>query len=259
VYIAWSLELNFIIGLLVNLSCIIIMLMMKSYTLFYASLIVVVIVSARYYSKIKSIKSSRELSKVFLFNLINICFSIYGLFQIIYYHSTRLELQRSLSFGWVLLVETAPVAYMFMIYSVVVVLVVSVNNYLSFNSGIAHIIIIKTAVSITMVVLLIVVMNAVIYYLIHNFALIANNGLFAGNFLKDPIKFFYRSSKPFSDFLWFSATTFFTVGYGDMHPVGNIMYLLSTLEMISAYILGIVMIPILLFKVTKEEYRLWRE
>jgi Trk-type K+ transport system membrane component len=106
-------------------------------------------------------------------------------------------------------------------------------------------------VVVIIIVLLIITANAVIYFVIHNYQYSEYNSIFDGNFLKDPIQYYYRNSKAFLDCVWFSGTTFFTVGYGDMHPVGNIMYLLTMMEMISAYILGIVIIPLLLFKVSK--------
>ena len=190
--------------------------------------------------------------RIFVFNLINICFSIYALFQMVYYHAATLGIQKYIPYTNISLVEATPIAYMLMIYSIIVILILSISNYLSINSNRnAQLLIVKVAVAVTLLVLIIITVNAAAYFIIHNFPLRQSNGIFDGNLLKDPIKYFYRSFKPFSDCLWFSATTFFTVGYGDMHPVGNIMYLLSILQMISAYILGIIMIPILLCRVSK--------
>ena len=214
--------------------------------------IVIIIISYRYYHKKKDKIDSNELVGIFVFNLMNICFSTYALFQMVYYYAPNLGIQKDMPFISISLVEAAPIAYMIMIYSIIVVLILSINNYLSIDSNVnAQLIIVKVAAAVTFIVLLIITVNAVIYFIIHNLPLRVTNGIFDGNFLKDPIKYFYRSVKPFSDCLWFSATTFFTVGYGDMHPVGNIMYLLSILQMISAYILGIIMIPILLCRVSK--------
>lgn len=150
------------------------------------------------------------------------------------------------------MIEVVPIFYIIMIYFVAVLLILSINNHLLVDSkNEVQFIILKTTAAVILVVLIIIVVNAVIFFIIHNFPLSLTNGVFEGNFLKDPIKYYDRLAKPFSDCLWFSATTFFTVGYGDMHPVGNIMYLLSMMEMISAYSLGIIMVPILLFKISK--------
>lgn len=211
-------------------------------------MIFIIILSYSYYNKKKDRINSSELVRIFIFNLINICFSIYALIQMVYYYANGLSIQKYIPFTQISLVEGAPIVYMIMIYSIIVILILSINNYLSINNNDnAQLIIVKVSAAVTLIVLLIITVNAIIYFIIHNFPLRqTTNGIFDGNFLKDPIKFFYRSPKPFSDCLWFSSTTFFTVGYGDMHPVGNIMYLLSILQMISAYILGIIMIPILL-------------
>ncbi|NLP29255.1 MAG: two pore domain potassium channel family protein [Clostridia bacterium] len=138
------------------------------------------------------------------------------------------------------------------IYLVLIVILLSINNQLSsgLTRGKVHIPILKTIAIITLIVLLIISVNAFIYFIIHNYPSKRFNGIFGENYLKDPIKQYYRGYKSFPDCMWFSATTFFTVGYGDMHPVGNIMYLLTMLEMISAYILGVFIVPILLIKVS---------
>jgi hypothetical protein len=106
-----------------------------------------------------------------------------------------------------------------------------------------------TVISVVMIILFV---NAILFFLIHNFPIIHADSPFTGNFLKDAIKSNYKQPKAFIDCFWFSATTFFTVGYGDMHPVGNIMYLLSTMEMVSSYILGMIMVPILLLKISNK-------
>lgn len=225
----------------------------KSYWLFYINLIIMIIVSYKYYHKKRHRINSSELVHIFVFNLMNICFSIYALFQMVYNHAANLGMQKYIPFTSISLVEATPIAYVIMLYSVVVILILSINNHLAIPNNSnknPQLIVLKVAVAVTLLVLLIITINAVIYFIIHNLPLKHANGIFDGNFLKDPIKYFYRSPKPFSDCLWFSATTFFTVGYGDMHPVGNIMYLLSILQMISAYILGIIMIPILLCRVS---------
>jgi hypothetical protein len=175
--------------------------------------------------------------------LFNILLSICALFRVFKYNP------HISSF----IIEITPVVYIVIVYILVIILSLSFNNYLtvegrkSVQSTIMKIII----VVITMV-LLIIIVNAVLYYIIHNYPSSWYYGIFDGNFLKDPISYYYRSSKAFSDCLWFSATTFFTVGYGDMHPVGNIMYLITMMEMVSAYILGIVIVPIFLFKASKD-------
>jgi voltage-gated potassium channel len=250
-YSTCVININFISGILVNLVCLTVMLLLKSYLIFYANLIVIIILSYRYYHEKKDRINSVELAHIFIFNMITIFISVIALFEMIYYYASRLGVQKHIPYIKISFVEAAPIAYVLMIYSITVILILSVSSFLSINKNDnAQFIIVKVAAAITFIVLLIIVVNAFTYFIIHNFPLRQANGIFDGNFLKDPIKYFYRSPKPFSDCLWFSATTFFTVGYGDMHPVGNIMYLLSTLQMISAYILGIIMIPILLCRLS---------
>ena len=247
--VACLIDINIISSILVNLFCLIMVFLFKSYSLLYVDFILVIIIAYRYYYNKKDRINLGELVRIFVFNLINICFSTYALFKMVYCYATSLGIQKDVPFMKISLVEAAPIAYMVMIYSVIVILILSIDNYLLINSNNTQLIIIKAAAAIIIIVLLIIIVNAIIYFIIHNLPLMQTNGIFDGNFLKDPINHFYRSEKPFSDCLWFSATTFFTVGYGDMHPVGNIMYLLSILQMISAYILGIVMMPILLCRI----------
>ncbi|NLM34374.1 MAG: two pore domain potassium channel family protein [Clostridiales bacterium] len=252
VYLALTIDLDIKKGILINFTLLILVLKFKSYALFYISLIDMLLVCYRYYNKKKLKINSRELIGILALNFINICFSVYGLIKIIYYYPGRLYLQRQIPFTRIFLIELAPIASIASIYLVLLVLLLSINNQLSYGGtrGKVHIPLLKTIIMITLIVLLIILANAYIYFIIHNYPSKRFNGIFGENYLKDPIKQYYRGYKSFSDCMWFSATTFFTVGYGDMHPVGNIMYLLSMLEMISAYILGIIIVPILLFKVS---------
>lgn len=228
------------------------MLRFKSYALFYISLIDMVLICYRYYNIKKLTIGSKELLRILFLNLINICCSVYGLIKIIYYYPGRLYTQKQVPFTGIFLIELAPIASIVSIYLVMIVILLSINNQLSYDStrGKVHVPLLKTIILITLIVLLIILVNAFIYFIIHNYPSKRFNGIFGENYLKDPIKQYYRSYKSFSDCIWFSATTFFTVGYGDMHPVGNIMYLLSMLEMLSAYILGVIIVPTLLIKVS---------
>lgn len=211
------------------------------------------IISYRYYNKKKKKIGSSELCCNFTLNLVNIFIFSYTLFKIVYYYPIKAFSQKHIPFTNIILIEFAPIAYMIMIYMVVIIFIVSVNNHLSaHDKNNVQFTIIKTSAMVISIVMLIIISNSIVYFIIHNFPFRQFNGIFDGNFLKDPIKYYYRVSKPFSDCLWFSATTFFTVGYGDMHPVGNIMYFISVMEMISSYILGIIIIPILLFKVSRK-------
>lgn len=244
---------NIISGVLINLVCFTLILLLKSYSLFYVSLAIILLTSYCYYKKKKGKIGSIELICIFVFNLINISISAYTLFKIVYYYPKKVLIQRYVPFTNIFLIEVAPVAYMVMIYLVIIILILSVNNYLSLHyKNNTQLTIINASVMVVSIVILVITTNAIVYFVIHNFPFSEFNGIFDGNFLKDPIKYYYRLAKPLSDCLWFSATTFFTVGYGDMHPVGNIMYLLSTIEMLSAYILGIIIIPILLFKMSSK-------
>lgn len=214
------------------------------------SLIVLLIISYRHYNKYKFRIDVKKLFEIFQLNLINIYISTYALFKIIYYYPLKDSARRYISTMNILIIEFTPVLYMTIVYFISLILVLSVYNHLSVSiKGDIHITMIKTITAVISVVLLIIIVNAVIFFIIHNYPQNQYNVIFDGNFLKDSIKPNYKLTKAFPDCLWFSATTFFTVGYGDMNPIGNIMYLISVMEMISAYILGIIMVPILLFKV----------
>lgn len=186
-------------------------------------------------------------------NLINIAISVYGMIQVVYSYASKYSIQKYIPFTKISIIELAPIVYMLFVYFVIIILVLSINSNLAigFKSDIQFTII-KTMTTIISVVIIIIIVNAILYFLVHNFPMNHLNSPFAGNFLKDAIKANYKLPKAFIDCLWFSASTFFTVGYGDMHPVGNIMYLLSTMEMISAYILGMIMVPILLLKISNK-------
>ncbi|SCN26300.1 Ion channel [Clostridium sp. N3C] len=252
VYLAFTIDLSPIKGIIISFTLLILLIKFKSYALFYINLIDMLLISYRYYNKKKLKINSMELLRILSLNLINIAFSVYGLIKIIYYYPGRLYIQRKLPFTRIFLIELAPIACIISIYLVLIVILLSINNKLSYGKtrGKVHIPLLQTILFITLIVLLIILINAFIYFIIHNYPSKRFNGIFGENYLKDPIKQYYRDYKSFSDCIWFSATTFFTVGYGDMHPVGNIMYLLSMLEMLSAYILGVIMIPILLIKVS---------
>ncbi|MBL4934136.1 two pore domain potassium channel family protein [Clostridium sp. YIM B02515] len=221
------------------------------------SLLVLLIISYRHYNKYKFRIDVKKLFEIFRLNLINIYISTYALYKLIYYNPLRDSTLRYISAMNIFIIEITPVLYMTVVYCIALILVLSVYNHLSANiRSDIHITMIKTIVAVISVVLLIIIVNAVIFFIIHNYPQNQYNAIFDGNFLKDGIKSNYKLPKAFPDCLWFSATTFFTVGYGDMNPIGNIMYLISVMEMISAYILGIIMVPILLFKVPN---RHWKE
>lgn len=251
-YGACLINTNIISGLLVSLSCFTIVIFLRSYNLFYLALIVLLIISCRYYSRRKKIGPD-ELLSIFTLNLINIFFSLYTLLQLMYYYPLQLTIYKQISFEKNSIIKALPVVYMLIIYLVIIILILAVSKYLALCSedGLQFTIL-KTTAAVISIVILIIVVNGFIYFIIHNFPTYRISGVFDGNLLKDPVKYFYRSAKSFSDCLWFSATTFFTVGYGDMHPVGNIMYMLSVLEMVSAYILGIIIVPILVCRVSSK-------
>ncbi|MBE6068777.1 MAG: two pore domain potassium channel family protein [Clostridium lundense] len=211
------------------------------------------ITSYRHYNKNKGKISSNKLLCIFILNLINISISAYTLFKIVYYYPKKVIIQKYIPFTNIFLIEVAPIVYMMTVYAIVIILILSVDSHLSLHyKNNSQLTIFNTSITVIFIVLTIIASNAIVYFVIHNFPFSEFNGIFDGNFLKDPVKYYYRLPKPFSDCLWFSATTFFTVGYGDMHPIGNIMYFTSIMEMISAYILGIIIIPILLFKVSSK-------
>jgi voltage-gated potassium channel len=251
-YGACLINANIVNCLFVSISCFALVILLRSYSLFYLALIVLFIISCRYYSRNIKIGPD-ELLSIFALNLINIFFSLYTLLQLMYYYPLQLTIYKQVSFEKKSMIKVLPVVYMLIIYLVIIVLILAVSKYLSLSSedGLQFTIL-KTTAAVISIVILIIVVNGFIYFIIHNFPTNRISGVFDGNLLKDPVKYFYRSAKFFSDCLWFSATTFFTVGYGDMHPVGNIMYMLSVLEMVSAYILGIIIVPILVCRVSSK-------
>jgi hypothetical protein len=204
-----------------------------------------------YYNKNKSKVTSVEILRIFMLNLVNISIATYGIIKIMHLCADKSIIQKNIPFTNISLIELTPIIYISVIYLVVILLILAINSNLSLNlESNINFIMVKTTITVISIVLIIIFINAILYFIVHNFPEATANSHFAGNFLKDAIKSNYKLPKAFADCLWFSATTFFTVGYGDMHPVGNIMYLLSMMEMISAYILGIIMVPFLLFKVS---------
>jgi hypothetical protein len=249
-------RIDFIKGVLVNLGGFILLYFFKTYSLFFLNLVVAIITSLRYYYEEKNKIYADELRCNYVFNINNICITTYALFQIAYYYPIISSLHSNIPLTRIPMIKAVPVIYVLMIYFFSIIMVLSINKYLSMkNNDTSQLIIIRVSAAITIIVIIIIIVNAAVYFIIHNYPLKLADDIFYGNFLKDPVNHYYRTAKPFSDCLWFSATTFFTVGYGDMHPVGNLMYLLSTLQMISAYILGIIMIPILLCRVTNLLYK----
>ncbi|WP_163192433.1 ion channel [Clostridium thermarum] len=239
VYLVCSMDINIISSIAINLFCTIIVHIMESYILFYISLLVLLISSYRYYNKNMKKKDFKSFPFIAAMYIINILLSVCTLVRVFKYHS---------QIG-IPTIELIPIVYISVVYAVVILFSLSFYNYLSIvGRQSVRTTITKIILAVITMVLLIIFVNAVLYYMIHNYPSSLYYGIFDGNFLKDPISYYYRSSKAFSDCLWFSATTFFTVGYGDMHPVGNIMYLLTMMEMVSAYILGIIIVPIVLFK-----------
>lgn len=250
-YMSNLIAINMITGIFTCLCSFALAVFFKSYGLFYTSLLCLFIISFRYYTKKKNKMTSLNLIKIFTLNLVNISFSVYGLIQIVYLYTAEFNIQKYIPLTKISVIELASIAYMLDIYLVIIILVLSINNNLTIEvRRDIHFTMLKTMITVISVVLIIIFINAVLYFLIHNFHMSSFQSPFSGNFLKDAIKSDYKYPKAFIDCLWFSATTFFTVGYGDMHPVGNIMYLLSTMEMVSAYILGMIMVPILLLKIS---------
>ncbi len=250
-YILTFININIFNGIFLCLCGFVLAIFLKSYSLFYASLASFLIIAYMYYNKHKSKVTSVEILKIFILNLINISISTYGVIKIMHLCSDKSMVQKNIPFTNISLIELTPIIYISVIYFVIILLILAINSNLSLNlERSINFIMVKTAVTVISIVLIIIFINAILYFVVHNFPTTTANTHFAGNFLKDAIKSNYKLPKAFADCLWFSATTFFTVGYGDMHPVGNIMYLLSMMEMISAYILGIIMVPFLLFKVS---------
>jgi voltage-gated potassium channel len=251
-YFACVIHINIKSSILINTICLIFIHLFRSYGLFYICLMAQAVVSYRYYKRRKGQIGTGELFGIYVLNITGIAVSLYALLKMVYYYPARFPLQKQLPFVKIPFIEITPIIYMMMIYFTIIILILSINNHLaSYAEDNSQSNMTKTTAAAISVVLIIITANAVIYFIIHNFPSKELYGIFEGNFLKDPVKYYYRLPKRFSDCLWFSATTFFTVGYGDMHPVGNIMYLVSMMEMISAYVLGIIMIPILLLKVSK--------
>lgn len=225
----------------------------KSYALLYTSVIVLCIISFRYYVVSRNRVSTMKLFEIFALNFINISISAYGMIELVYRYAWKSNIQKCIPLTRISVIELAPIIYLVSIYFIIIILVLSINNNLTIGTeSDIHFTIIKTMITIISVVLIILFVNAILYFLIHNFPIRHPDSPFAGNFLKDAIKSNYKQPKAFIDCFWFSATTFFTVGYGDMHPVGNIMYLISTMEMVSSYILGMIMVPILLLKISNK-------
>lgn len=186
-----------------------------------------------------------------MMNFINIAISVYGLFQILYSYASKSSIQKYITLTKISIIELAPIVYMTFVYFVIIIMVLSIYSNLTMGpKSDIHFTIIKTMATIISVVMVILFVNATLYFLVHNFPINYPNSPFAGNYLKDAIKSNYKLPKAFIVCLWFSAATFFTVGYGDMHPVGNIMYLLLTMEMISAYVFGMIIVPVLLLKIS---------
>lgn len=252
-FLSTQVKINIVRGILICLCGFALTVFFKSYTLLYTSLLCLFIISFKYFTVNKDRVNSVKLLKIFVMNLINIFISISGMIQIVYFYSAKTDIQKYIPLTKISIIELTPIFYMLFIYFVIIILVLSINSNLNiyYEGDINHAMI-KTMTTIFSVVLIIIFVNAILYFIIHNCPMNNLNSPFAGNFLRDPIKTNYNLHKAFIDCLWFSATTFFTVGYGDMHPVGNIMYLISTMEMISAYILGMIMLPILLLKISNK-------
>ena len=241
-YLAWTINVDILRGLALTTLCFVLILIFESYELFCSSFLVMLVFFFRLYGKKRNMVSCQDLMSIIILNVVNVTFSGYSLAKVIYFYPHINEY----------LIEITPFIYITFSYISIITLLLAYNNFLSAGSGKSiQRLLIKTIVMVCFIVLLIIITNAGTYFIIHNYPYSQYNGIFEGNFLRDPVQYYYRYAKALPDCIWFSATTFFTVGYGDMHPVGNIMYLLSMMEMISAYILGIVIIPILLFKVAK--------
>ncbi|WP_242845815.1 potassium channel family protein [Clostridium haemolyticum] len=86
---------------------------------------------------------------------------------------------------------------------------------------------------------LVIIAYGFIYYIINNLPTDIVLDL-KGNFMDDGRK------KTFGECIYFSAVTFFTVGFGDMIPRGVFFLGIILLEMITSYLLTIISIPIFL-------------
>ncbi|QGU96819.1 two pore domain potassium channel family protein [Clostridium bovifaecis] len=94
-------------------------------------------------------------------------------------------------------------------------------------------------ISIILIVSIVVCAYGFIYFIINNLPSSIASDL-SGNFMDDGRR------KKFSECVYFSGVTFFTVGYGDMIPKGIFFCSIVLLEMITSYLLSIISIPILL-------------
>lgn len=93
--------------------------------------------------------------------------------------------------------------------------------------------------NILFVILIVISAYGFMYYIINNIP--SNMTLdLKGNFLDSGVK------RRFGECIYFSAVTFFSVGYGDIVPKGLFFCSIVILEMITSYLIGIVSIPILL-------------
>lgn len=88
-------------------------------------------------------------------------------------------------------------------------------------------------------ILLVITAYGLMYYIINNLPDSIAIDL-KGNFMDDGRR------KSFGECVYFSAVTFFTVGFGDMIPNGMFFLGVIVLEMITSYLLTIISIPIFL-------------
>lgn len=79
-----------------------------------------------------------------------------------------------------------------------------------------------------------------IFTIVMSYAHIYNN-----IYMNNPDAFYISTKGTFSD-LYFSATTYFTVGYGDITPVSNIARMVSLSEMVFGYLTTCLILPTLL-------------
>ncbi|AYF54865.1 Ion channel family protein [Clostridium novyi] len=109
----------------------------------------------------------------------------------------------------------------------------SIKKYIYNNKFAFFLIIIIFSIS------LVIIAYGFIYYIINNLPTDIALDL-KGNFMDDGRK------KTFGECIYFSAVTFFTVGFGDMIPRGVFFLGIILLEMITSYLLTIISIPIFL-------------
>lgn len=93
--------------------------------------------------------------------------------------------------------------------------------------------------NIIIIVLIVLCFYGFIYYIINNLPPSIALDL-KDNFMDNGAR------KSFGECLYFSAVTFFTVGYGDMVPNGMFFFSIVLLEMTTSYLLTIISIPLLL-------------